>query len=191
MTGTTVNGLDVSAYQPTYDASGCAFVFIKATEGHTWTSPALAKQTAAARDAGAVVGFYHFLWPGDIASQAAHFVARCGSAPGDILACDWETTTDGTAAPCAQKDAFLAEVRRLRPKNKVVLYCNTDFWLHRDTTSDCGDGLWIADVTTAGHPRIQHAWRFHQYSSSGGLDRNVADFASHTALRSWAREPLA
>lgn len=187
----TVKGVDVSAYQPTYDANGLDFVFVKATEGHTWTSPVQAKQAATARDAGVVVGFYHFLWPGDIASQAAHFVERCAGVPGDVLACDWETTSDGTAASCAEKDAFLAEVRRLRPKNRVVLYCNTDFWLHRDTSSDCGDGLWIADVTEAGHPRVKHAWRFHQYSSAGGLDRDVADFPSHAALRTWARGLLA
>lgn len=156
----TVNGVDVSAYQPTYATKGLDFVFVKATEGHTWTSPVQGKQVTAARDAGTVVGFYHFLWPGDIGAQAAHFVGQCASRPGDILACDWETTSDGTAASCAEKDAFLAEVKRLRPGLRTVLYCNTDFWHHRDTTSHCGDGLWIADVTTAGHPRVTHPWTF-------------------------------
>ncbi|GLF92861.1 glycoside hydrolase family 25 protein [Streptomyces yaizuensis] len=183
---TVIKGVDVSVYQPTYDASGYGFVFVKATEGHTWTSPVQGKQAATARAAGAVVGFYHFLWPGHVAEQAAYFVQRCDSVPGDILACDWETTSDGTAATCAEKDAFLAEVKRLRPKGRVVLYCNTDFWLHRDTTSRCGDGLWIADITTAGQPRITHPWTFHQYSSADGLDRDVADFPSHEALRTWA-----
>ncbi|MFF3551912.1 glycoside hydrolase family 25 protein [Streptomyces tsukubensis] len=182
----TVRGVDVSAYQPTYDASGLGFVFVKATEGRTWTSPVQAKQAATARDAGAVVGFYHFLWPGQIAAQAAYFVAQADSRPGDVLACDWETTADGTAASCAEKDAFLAEVERLRPGHRTVLYCNTDFWLHRDTTSRCGDGLWIADVTTAGQPRIQHSWVFHQYSISGGLDRDVANFPTTAALRTWS-----
>ena len=27
----------------------------------------------------------------------------------------------------------------------MILYCNRDFWLHRDSTSFCADGLWIAD----------------------------------------------
>ncbi|MFJ3925317.1 glycoside hydrolase family 25 protein [Streptomyces sp. NPDC090022] len=184
----TVKGVDISAYQPEFDPSGWDFVFIKATEGRSWKSSVRHKQATAARDAGAVVGFYHFLWPGNIAAQAAYFVEHAPLRPGDVLACDWEDNLEGTAASCAEKDAFLAEVKRLRPEHRVVLYCNRDFWFHRDTTSGCADGLWIADLTTAGRPRIRHPWTFHQYSHAGNLDRNVAAFPTRAALRAWATE---
>ncbi|WP_424216648.1 GH25 family lysozyme (plasmid) [Streptomyces sp. BI20] len=186
----TVNGVDISSYQPDFDPTGWDFVFVKATEGRTWTSPVQQKQAAAARAAGAVVGFYHFLWPGNIAAQAAAFVERCASRPGDVLACDWETNLDGTAPTCEEKDVFLAEVSRLRPHHRVLLYCNADFWLRRDTTSRCGDGLWIADYTTKGKPRVTHPWLIHQYSDADGLDRNVARFASRAAMREWAEADL-
>lgn len=179
-------GVDVSAYQSSYSTDGLSFVFIKATEGHTYTSPVQGKQADQARAAGCVVGFYHFLWPGNIQEQAEYFVEKCDSVPGDLLVVDWETTGEGTHASCAEKDAFIAAVKKLRPGHKVGLYCNTDFWLHKDVTSDCGDFLWIADPNhPAGSPGIQHPWTFHQYSWAGGIDRDVANFASADAFKEW------
>jgi hypothetical protein len=182
----TVRGIDVSAYQGAdFDTAGNAFTFIKATEGRTYINPKQHDQAQRARDVGEVVGFYHFLWPGDIAAQAAYFVAKCASQAGDILAVDWETTGTGVHASCAEKDLFIHEVKRLRPGHKVILYCNRDYWTTRNPTGYAGDGLWIADYVTAGKPRVKAAWRFHQYTSSP-LDTNVAAFASKAALQEWA-----
>ncbi len=87
---------------------------------------------------------------------------------------------------CAQKDAFLTEVKRLRgATHRVVLYCNQSYWLTRDTTSNVGDALWIADYVTAGAPRIKAAWTFHQYTDRP-LDTNLGQFADRAALRKWA-----
>lgn len=70
-----LRGIDVSAYQSsTYSTEGLSFVFIKATEGRSYTNPKLSAQTKDARDAGLVVGFYHFLWPGNLTAQAEYFV---------------------------------------------------------------------------------------------------------------------
>jgi GH25 family lysozyme M1 (1,4-beta-N-acetylmuramidase) len=184
----TISGIDVSNYQgPAPDLSDKGFIIIKATEGTSVVNAGQEAQAAHARAAGLVVGFYHFLWPGDIQAQAEWFVTRCASVPGDVLACDWETTEDNTAASCAEKDAFLAEVNSLRPGHKRLLYCNREFWTSRDTTSDCGDGLWIADPDSpAGHPAVEHPWLIHQYGTAGGVDRDVANFASVAAMKTWA-----
>ncbi len=107
------------------------------------------------------------------------------SRAGDILAVDWETTGDGTHASNAEKDTFIKKVKALRPTHRVVLYCNRDFWLNTDHTSYAGDGLWIADYVTAGHPRIKAKWLFHQYTSEPH-DKDVANFASKAALKEWA-----
>ncbi|WP_432141984.1 GH25 family lysozyme [Streptomyces sp. bgisy084] len=181
-----LHGVDVSSYNTSYSTAGLDFVFVKATEGHTYINPHQSTQASKAREAGCVVGFYHFLWPGNIATQAEYFVEKCASVEGDLLACDWESTGDDTYASNAEKDQFLAEVKRLRPSHRVLLYCNRDFWLHHDTTSEAGDGLWIADYVTAGEPRIEAKWRIHQYTDSP-LDKNVADFTSKTALKEWAQ----
>ena len=181
-----LHGIDVSSYQPAaYDTDGLSFVFVKATEGRTYTNPKLTDQTKRARDAGLVVGFYHFLWPGDLTAQAEHFLGEAPLRPGDVLAVDWETTGGGTRASAAEKDRFLREVKELRPHHRVVLYANRHFWLDVDTTSYAGDGLWIADYVTAGKPRVQAEWRFHQYTDDP-LDKNVASFSSMSALRKWA-----
>jgi GH25 family lysozyme M1 (1,4-beta-N-acetylmuramidase) len=181
-----LRGIDVSAYQSSsYDTDGLSFVFIKATEGRSYINPKLAAQTKRARDAGLVVGFYHFLWPGNLSAQAEYFVSKAPERAGDILAVDWETTSAGTHASNAEKDLFIRKVKEKRPKNPVVLYCNRNYWLNVDTTSYAGDGLWIADYVTAGKPRIKAKWRFHQYTDDP-LDKNVADFASKAALREWA-----
>ncbi|GHH80656.1 hydrolase [Streptomyces sulfonofaciens] len=180
-----LHGVDVSSYQSSFDTDGMAFVFVKATEGRSYINPKQSAQAKKARDAGCVVGFYHFLWPGNIRAQAEYFVEECASVEEDLLAVDWEYTGEGTAAGNAEKDAFIREVKRLRPRHRVMLYCNRDFWLNRDTTSYAGDGLWIADHVTAGKPRIKAKWVIHQYSSTP-LDKNVANFKTTGALREWA-----
>ncbi|MFC8670574.1 MULTISPECIES: glycoside hydrolase family 25 protein [Streptomyces] len=181
-----LRGIDVSAYQSSsYSTEGVSFVFVKATEGRTYVNPKLSAQTKRARDAGCVVGFYHFLWPGNLTAQAEYFVGKAPEKAGDILAVDWETTGDGTHASNAEKDRFIRKVKELRPNHRVVLYCNRNYWLNVDDTSYAGDGLWIADYVTAGKPRIQAKWRFHQYTDDP-LDKNVARFDTLADLREWA-----
>lgn len=183
-----LHGIDVSAYQSsTYNTDGLSFVFIKATEGRSYTNPRLTAQTKTARDAGLTVGFYHFLWPGSLTAQAEYFVHQAPDRPGDILAVDWEPTSDGSYASNTEKDQFIRKVKQLRPDNQVVLYCNRSFWLDIDVTSYAGDGLWIADYVTAGKPRIKAKWLFHQYTSDP-YDKNVASFESRAALREWATD---
>ncbi|MEU0770645.1 GH25 family lysozyme [Streptomyces albogriseolus] len=180
-----LHGLDVSSYNASFDPKGQSFVFVKATEGRSYINPRQFAQARRAREAGLVLGFYHFLWPGNIEAQARYFVEECDSHWEDPLVCDWEFTGDGTAATNAEKDAFIREVKRLRPHKRVLLYSNRDFWLHRDTTSYAGDGLWIADYRTAGKPKIKAKWLFHQYTDTPH-DKNVANFSSTKALRTWA-----
>ncbi|WP_037858147.1 GH25 family lysozyme [Streptomyces sp. NRRL S-340] len=181
-----LHGIDVSAYQSsTYGTDGLSFVFIKATEGRSYVNSRLGAQAKHGRDAHLVVGFYHFLWPGNITAQAEYFVSHAPEKRGDILAVDWESTGEGTHASNAEKDAFIRKVKHLRPHNRVLLYTNRHFWLSVDTTSYAGDGLWIADYVSAGHPRIKAKWRFHQYTDDPH-DKNVANFSSTAALREWA-----
>jgi GH25 family lysozyme M1 (1,4-beta-N-acetylmuramidase) len=180
-----LHGIDVSSHQSSFDTDGLAFVFIKATEGRSYINPKQVSQAARARKAGCVVGFYHFLWPGNIAAQARYFVDKCDSKQHDLLAVDWETTGSGTRASNAEKDRFIREVKKLRPTHRVMLYCNRNFWLNHDTTSYAGDGLWIADYVSAGKPRIKAKWRIHQYTDRP-VDKNVADFSSKASLKTWA-----
>lgn len=179
-----ISGIDVAGYQATaYSTSGQAFVFVKATEGTSFINSKHDAQVATGRAHGLVVGHYHFQRPGSPAEQAAYFLQHARPHAGDVLACDWEDTR----VPGADKDAFIRAVKAAQPGLRTLLYANRDFWLHRDSTSYCGDGLWIADPSApAGHPRVDHPWLFHQYSDEGGVDHNVGNFANPKALHDWA-----
>ncbi len=180
----TVSGIDVAAYQKTtYSTAGLGLVIVKATEGTGYVNPAHAAQIKHGRDNHLVVGHYHFVRPGDMKAQADYFFTHAAPSPGDILALDWED--QGVSG--AEKDAWIKHAQATAPGHRVLLYCNRDFWLNRDRTQFVGDGLWIADPgSPAGHPDVKHAWTIHQYSESGGIDHDVANFADKAALQAWA-----
>lgn len=178
-----LTGKDVSSYQSdTFAVAGDSFAIVKATEGTGYINPNYAGQLAHARANGLVVGHYHFGHSGGVA-EAKFFLAHVDLKPGEFLAFDWEAAGETQA----ERDQFMKYVKAQHPSVKLVLYCDVEFWLHVDTESYDADGLWIADPNhPAGHPGIKHAWLFHQYSSSGGIDHNVANFASVAALKAWA-----
>jgi hypothetical protein len=129
------------------------------------------------------VGHYHFAHHGNAEAQADYFLAHAQLKPGDVIAYDWEESKTTQA----DRDAWVKRVKAKAPTYRVVVYCNKSFWKGRDTEDFAADGLWIADPNSpAGHPDVTHAWAFHQYSSAGGTDRNVGNFASLAALKAWA-----
>jgi Glycosyl hydrolases family 25 len=190
----TIHGVDVSAYQPeTYSTSGLDFVIVKATEGLSYVNPRLAAQAQRGRDAGLVVGFYHYPhMANDPVAEADFFLRRAPVQAGDIIVFDWEgydTANKGVskARQLAYRDAWLKYVKGKLPGHRVGMYCNTDYWLNVDKTSNCGDFLWIATGgKPAGLPGITAPWLFHQYSTAGGVDHDVANFTDRAALVGWA-----
>lgn len=180
----TVSGIDVASYQSsTYGTSGLGFVMVKATEGTGYVNPRHTAQIATGRQHALVVGHYHFVKPGSMTAQATYFLQHAAPRAGDVLALDWEDA----GVTGAEKDAWIKHVQAAAPQHRVLLYCNRDFWVNRDTTSFAGDGLWIADPgAPAGKPRVEHHWTIHQYSEAGGLDHDVANFATKAAMQAWA-----
>ena len=192
-----LQGIDVSSYQSaTPDVRGLDFVFIKVTEGLSYVNPEWQSQATDARTAGCLVGLYHYPHIANSATaEASYFLRQIGSSlqPGDVLILDWEwygqSVTDQQARD--YKTAFLAELKSSRPAHRRVLYCDRSTWTGVDTDSNAGDGLWIADYTIAGHPRITAQWAFHQYTDVApqGGDGDVANpnlFPNAAALHSWA-----
>ena len=178
-----IEGIDVSGYQSTsYDTKGLSFVMVKATEGTGYINPHYAGQLATARKAGLVVGHYHFQHHGNATAEAAYFLRHADLKPGEFVVLDWEQHGDTTA----DKDVWLREVKLVHPHTKVILYTYTSMWKGVDTDSFVQDGLWISDPNSPkGKPAVKHSWLFHQYSSSGGIDHNVGNFDSLSALKTW------
>lgn len=186
-----INGQDWSSYQSATPAlTGLDFAFVKVTEGLSYTNPKWVTQRDHARNSGLVVGYYHFPHiANDPVKECAFFLEKIALKTGDVLILDWEWygQKNITASMArSYKAKFLAELKVKAPGHKRVLYSDISNWKNVDTDSNCGDALWIADTTTAGKPRVQHAWTFHQYSTAGGVDHDVANFASLTALKEWA-----
>jgi hypothetical protein len=179
----TIKGIDVSSYQPErYSTKGLDFVIIKITEGTSYTNPKWVAQRKTARDAGLVTGFYHFVRPGSMKKQADYFLSKIKLTPGDFLVLDWEDPGVSSDA----KDEWLRYVQKQARGHKVLLYCNRDYWLNRDTSSFAADGLWVAQYNgKPGKPSIEAPWLIHQYTSTP-LDTNVARWPDRAAMRAWA-----
>jgi len=188
-----IYGQDWSSYQsPTPDTANLCFAFVKVTQGLTYTNPNWQAQQQHAVAAGLPVGLYHYPDMNNSApTEADHFLAVAQPGPGDIIALDWEgydaaNLNVSKTAQASYKNAWIAYVQGKLPHNQVGLYCNKDYWLNVDTTSDCGDFLWIATAgLPAGQPGIQHPWLFHQFSASP-VDQDYCSLADIQALKQWA-----
>jgi hypothetical protein len=178
-------GYDVSDYQLSIPADA-EFVFIKASEGGRTEQTSYAAKRDAARLRGLVVGHYHFLHAENpVAGEIDHFCRVIGQVPpGELLVLDFEPYGQPVSESQATtaKNSWLAAVKARYPTNKVGLYTSVDWW-HR-TDDNAGDFLWIADYVTAGAPRIQAAWQFHQFTDSP-LDTDIFN-GSIDDLRAWA-----
>ena len=179
-----LHGNDVSRYQGAgwKPSSGDAFFFVKITEGRTVTNPMRAEQLKTGRAADLVAGHYHYLHKGDAKAQAAYFVSKLDTKPGDLLVCDWEGDWSAGKHPSVSDAAgFIAEVRRLKPGHKVGLYCNRSDWM--STAVKKGDFLWLAHYTTKTDVK---GWEFWQYTDKP-LDQNWASERWQTKddLRAW------
>lgn len=90
--------IDISHFQPTPDfqmvkGAGVIGVIHKFSEGTTVRDSEYSARRVAAKGAGLLFGRYHFGHPGNIAAQVANFLD--GWQPDELLALDWENTTDG------------------------------------------------------------------------------------------------
>lgn len=179
-----LTGVDVSSHQAGWaPATGDTFVFVKTSEGTTYTNPERAAQLAAARAKGLLTGHYHWLTPGKPLEQAAYFVANADIRTNDPLWCDWEKQSDGTRPTVQDVAAFIAEVQRLVPTSKVGLYCNRGDWT--STTVKAGDGLWIAQYGVT-KPDTSSDWIFWQHTDKP-IDQNVAKFTNQVDLLLWTK----
>ncbi|WP_282702071.1 lysozyme [Streptomyces sp. CC219B] len=207
-------GHDVSSHQKNVDwqsarTKGARFVYVKATESHTYRNPYFGQQYDGSRDAGLIRGAYHFALPDKSSgrAQARHFVGNGGgwSADGRTLppALDIEYNPYDKKRKCyglSQKRmtkwirSFSNEVRRLTGRHPVI-YTTTHWW------NTCTGGsrafaadhaLWVAryDSASAGTlPSGWGAWTFWQYDNGSGSlpgDQNLFN-GSMKQLRKFAR----
>lgn len=191
----TIKGQDWAGYQSaTPDLTGLDFAFTKVTEGLSYINPRWVAQRDHAKKAGLVWGAYHYPhMSNDPEAEADYFLKQVTWKSGDLIVLDWEgydAANKGVsnARKLAYRDAWLKYVKGKMPGYKVGMYCNTDYWKNLDTTSNCGDFLWIATAgRAAGDPGITYDWTIHQYSTANEVDHDVAKFTNRAAMAAWAK----
>ena len=192
----TIHGIDVSEHQALGDwsTSGQDFVICRASLGITKKDNRVADHAKKARDAGLVVGFYHFGWPsthsGTGAEQADWFLSCIPSLrDGELLVFDWEPSSDGEPS-VADRDSFLNRLRDKKPDYRIGLYANPSNF-REDPVADWVFA-WPAWWTTKpGPPDLDGKdWTLWQYSDHGpngeNLDQNRGNFSSRSAMKDWA-----
>jgi GH25 family lysozyme M1 (1,4-beta-N-acetylmuramidase) len=189
-----IHGFDVSAYQgttmPTAD-----FVFVKATEGASYTSAKFAAQWASAQKSTRVRGAYHFARPeqSSALTQADRLISVANPQPGDLLCLDLEASGLSQSATNAWARTFGSRLRERAPGIRTVLYMGSgyasngtgrglsqyfDLWWYpqypstaRTSTWPTVFSPWLPSGLTCGWTR-PHIWQFTD--NFGGLDANVS-----------------
>lgn len=154
--------------------SGIEVVFIKATEGKTYTDPAYNTTFNKAKSIGLKVGFYHYLRGNDPVEEAKHFLSVVSNLPTDCVhAIDAEDS-------CIQNSTASSRIRQfadyLKSQGKTAgLYTYDSFYESYLNKNIIGDlPLWVAHYGVS-EPSIKPYAGF-QYSETGkipGIDGNV------------------
>jgi lysozyme len=189
-----ITGIDVSHWQGEIDwaavaSAGIRFVFMKATEGATYTDPSYERNRAEARRLGIASGAYHyFRATSEVHAQVENFLRvtgepRIGDLPAVLDAEDpgqWKgKSREELTALVVQWLDLVEEANGLRP----LIYLSPNFaetMLDSASAKLAKSALWIAHWTDT-QPRVPKpwtGWTFWQYSSKGqvaGITANVVD----------------
>lgn len=204
-------GHDVSSHQKNVNwqkakSKGARFVYVKATESHTYRNPYFDQQYNGSRGAGIIRGAYHFALPDKSSGkkQAAYFMNHGGRwrADGWTLppALDIEHDPYGSRKCYGVSrtgmvnwiKSFSNEVKR-QTGRRPVIYTTTKWW------NDCTGGsrafgsnhpLWLArwSSTSGALPKGWSYLTIWQYDNSGSLpgDQNLFN-GSLNQLKGFAR----
>lgn len=186
-----LQGVDVSDFQgdiawKKVKAAGTEFAIVKATEGVTFTDPrCTAGRVDAIRDAGLVLGFYHFArpqpgrTPAQEASHFVHTVERVGGLDGTcLLALDIEWVQGlGQKQLRAWARGFCRFVKTQTGITPII-YTGAWFWNPRTGNPASYFGrhpLWLAAYVKDPRPFVPKAWRkkgwtIWQHSDKGRVD---------------------
>lgn len=194
-----IAGIDVSKHNGVIDFEKVRdddyqFVFIKATEGKTYTDDLFSTNYRKARDAGLAVGAYHFFRKNRTGKeQADNLLAAIGDKPLDLpividLEDDW-----GNGATISRETAVqrvLEMIGLLHDKGyDVMIYTNLDGYekYYKGMLGDCD--LWLCSFTSP--DLLSHLpHRIQQISHEGsvnGVDGKVDLNVWRGSKREWKR----
>lgn len=185
-------GIDISSWNgfPLNSVTAKAFkqadfVIVKATEGIGYKSPVFEQQIDKAKKAGKLIGAYHYASGGNPEAEALHFYNAIRPYIGTAIpVLDWESGSNSSWNNNYWCKRFAES-----------FYSHSSVWpliyIQASAISQAANcaklcGLWIAgypDSSVKTFKRIPmpykfapwEAWTIWQYTSTGGVDRNVAN----------------
>ena len=187
-----MNGIDISNWQAGINLAAVPadFVIMKATQGTNYISPDCDRQYQQAKQAGRLLGVYHYVSGGNAVGEADFFVNNIKGYIGEaILVLDWEAEQNGAWG----NEAYLEQVARRVIDHtgvKPLIYSMASRYAQVALVADKLDcGLWIAQYANNKPTGYQsHPWNegaygcaIRQYTSAGclpgydgTLDLNIA-----------------
>jgi lysozyme len=175
-------------------AGNISWAAVKLTElgtgGSRYVNPDAAADWAYLKQNGKGRIAYLFGHPSTSVSTTVSFFAsearKLGLSDRDGIALDLEVTDGRTAAQVASWAVSVQEGLFHTLHRTPVLYTFLSFAEGGNCAGLGHYPLWIADPSSAeGRPRVPRpwtTWAVHQYSQSNNLDRDVANYASRTAM---------
>jgi lysozyme len=185
LSGYSVHGIDVSAYQGRIDWPEVArnkvrFAFIKASEGATLRDPRFARNWREARKAGVLCGAYHYFLPNrDGQVQADLFARTVPLAPGDLPpVLDVEAANFHDVAVMRREVARWLRLVEAHYGVRPILYSNHSFY-QRHLAGHFDDyPLWLAHYEVDSPKMARNKWIIWQHSDEAYVPgiRGVVDF---------------
>jgi lysozyme len=161
--------LDISHYQTVKDwakiAKEVSCVILKATQGVSYVDPTFYKYRVAARNAGLLVGAYHFADGEDVEREVDHFIETVGELlEGEFLVLDYEIHLADPLNWCGK---FLNRCE-IRTGIRPLLYINTSTFKSYKWQKE---NLWLASygVNDGKEHPIPYPYVMHQYTSRGAI----------------------
>ena len=173
-----MEGIDVSSNQDNINfsqvkASGIEIVYIKATEGITYTNPTLKIFYNNAKAAKLKVGFYHFLRDNDPFLEAEHFLsATNGLIPDCLYAIDVEIALDQTVNKVSSNVRLFANYLIARGK-PVCIYSGLYFYRNNLDNSVKNTPLWVASYSNSKPDIASIGWQYSETGSVSGINGNI------------------
>lgn len=199
----SLNGVDVASYQSGIDFSQvpCDFAIIKVTEGTSYVNPACNAQYSSAKNAGKLLGLYHYVKGGNAVGEANFFVDSIKNYVGSAILCiDFESGGNVAWGDMNYLRQLCQQVIA-RTGVRPLIYVQASAYAPVSAVAkDLNLGLWIAQYASMAatgyqaHPwnEGQYACAIRQYSSTGSLpgwggslDLNIA-YMDATAWQKYA-----
>lgn len=176
-----LRGIDISNWQRGINLATieCDFVFVKATQGSTYTSPSFHDQIDQAIALGKLPGVYHYIDGSGAKAEAKKFADTIKPYIGKVrIAIDWESGSNSKWKDDAYMLEFGLELQRLTGVS-IMTYCSLKAPYPWNEANKLGGGTWVAQYATTDitygyqdHPWNEGAYtcNIRQYSGSGRLD---------------------